>query len=288
MFRCRSEVFRCLYFGAASRHACGRAFAAGARAGAPALGCICVRVISPLRKHRWAYHVCAGGCACKRGHFLWLRPVRPPHLPIVARRARAARARGARQGHGLHEGEGAPRVARPVHALGDPVRPIPPRRRRARLRRCRRCAAARGDGGVAGRRPRPSPARAWLARAADRRALGVGRSRPARPHSWRAGPRTTPSSRRCRRRPTGRASRHCEFSRRRARTAPPMRRRVVGLVVSTRARRARLGTCVCAYVCIRVRACAECSPAWAWACACACARDGGRASGGRRQGATFF
>jgi hypothetical protein len=52
------------------------------------------------------------------------------------------RARGARQGHPVHEGEGAPRVARPVQALTVSVRPAPPRRR-ARWRRCRRCAAAR-------------------------------------------------------------------------------------------------------------------------------------------------
>ncbi len=50
-------------------------------------------------------------------------------LPIVARRARAARARGAPQVHRLHEGEGAPRVARPVQALEDPVRPAPPNTR---------------------------------------------------------------------------------------------------------------------------------------------------------------
>ncbi len=35
---------------------------------------------------------------------------------------------------------------------------------------------------VVGRRP--SPAHAWLARAADRRAVGAGRRRPARPHGW--------------------------------------------------------------------------------------------------------
>ncbi len=35
-----------------------------------------------------------------------------------------------------------------------------------------------GGGGVAGRRPKPSPARAWLARAADRRAFAVGPEPP--------------------------------------------------------------------------------------------------------------
>jgi hypothetical protein len=69
-----------------------------------------------------------------------------PRLPIVAGRARAARAYGSRQDHLLHEGEGAPRVARPVQALGATVRPAPAcRRRRARSRRCRRSAAARRD-----------------------------------------------------------------------------------------------------------------------------------------------
>ncbi len=60
----------------------------------------------------------------------------------------------------------------------------PPLRRRARSRRCRRC----GRWGRAARRwmrrrrcwssAAPSPARAWLARASDRRV--VNRSRPAR------------------------------------------------------------------------------------------------------------
>jgi hypothetical protein len=54
------SIFRRMYFGAASRRACARAVAAGARAGAPALGCICLRVQSPLRTHRCAYHAC--GC----------------------------------------------------------------------------------------------------------------------------------------------------------------------------------------------------------------------------------
>ncbi len=35
-----------------------------------------------------------------------------------------------------------------------------------------------GGGGVAGRRPRPSPAHAWLARAADRRAVRGGPEPP--------------------------------------------------------------------------------------------------------------
>jgi hypothetical protein len=48
-----------------------------------------------------------------------------PRPRIVARRARDARVRGSRQVHHLHEGGGAPRVARPVQALGDPVRLAP-------------------------------------------------------------------------------------------------------------------------------------------------------------------
>jgi hypothetical protein len=56
------SIFRCMHFGAASRRACGRAVAAGARAGAPALGCISLRVQLPLRTHRWAYHAHAGAC----------------------------------------------------------------------------------------------------------------------------------------------------------------------------------------------------------------------------------
>jgi hypothetical protein len=185
-----------MYFGAASRHACGRAFAAGARAGTPALGCICLRVRSPLRMHRCVYHVGAGVCAM-RGDFLWLRPRSAPRPSMVARRARAAHARGARQVHRLHEGDGAPRVARPVQALGGTVRPTPPRRRLARSRRCRRCAAARGaavpgrraaprgvgcgGGGVAGRRPRPSPAwHGWHARPTGAREGWAGAARRGR------------------------------------------------------------------------------------------------------------
>jgi hypothetical protein len=104
--------------------------------------------------------------------------------PIVARRARAARARGARQVHLLHEGEGAPRVARPVQALGVAVRPAAPpppcafaavpalrccawrcragrwgraaRRWMRRRRRCRSSAAAEPCARMAGARGRPA------------------------------------------------------------------------------------------------------------------------------------
>jgi hypothetical protein len=66
--------------------------------------------------------------------------------------------------------------------------PRPPPRAASRACRAGRWAAPRGvgcgGGGVASRRPRPSPARACLAPAADRRALGVGPSRSGRPHGW--------------------------------------------------------------------------------------------------------
>ena len=61
---------------------------------------------------------CVRACAVT---FLWLYPSEPMSVHCAA-----ARARGARQGHRLHEGDGAPGVARPVQALGDPVRPAPP------------------------------------------------------------------------------------------------------------------------------------------------------------------
>jgi hypothetical protein len=172
-----------MYFGAASRRACGRAVAANARAGAPALGCICLTVQSPLRTHRCAHHAC--GCVFRA-------------------------------------------CAVSFHGFG----PFDPTS-------AHRCAA-------------------W-------------------PHGWRAGARPTPSSRRCRRRPTGRTSRHCECPRRRAHAAAPMRRRGVGRVVSARAPDVHdwvhVCACICVYaavhacVCVHMRACAECIPAWASACA---------------------
>jgi hypothetical protein len=132
--------------------------------------------------------------------------------------------------------------------------------------RCRRCAAARGAAALgAGAEPRGVGCTGARS--------GVGRSRPARPHGWRAGTRAAPSSRRCRRRPTGRTSRHCECRRRRAQAAPPMRRRGVGRVVSARAPDVHdwvhVCACICLYVavhahvCIRMRACADCVPACA-------------------------
>ncbi len=171
--------------------------------------------------HRWAHHARAGVRGCMRGLLPWLRPMsrggRGPHAP-----------RGAWQVHRPHEGAGAPRVARPVQALGVPVRPAPAAAAAVRVRdgagaALRRVALPRrgaglaprgvgcGGGGVAGRRPTVEPrARMAGARGPTGARSGEGRSRPARPHGWRAGKRLTPSSRRCRRRPTGRASRHCE------------------------------------------------------------------------------
>jgi hypothetical protein len=91
-----------------------------------------------------------------------------PRLSMVARRARAARARGARQAHLLHEGEGTPRVARPVHALGGTVRRA---RRAAALRVCggpgaalRCCACAAAPRAGLRRGPEPPGAAARLAR----------------------------------------------------------------------------------------------------------------------------
>jgi hypothetical protein len=115
---------------------------------------ICLRVQSPFRMHRCVYRAHARVCAC-----------------MVARRARAARARGARQEHRRHEGEGAPRVARQQHAAGSPVRPAA---RRRPSPRCRACAAA----------PRARPHRAAaspvVGRGRHRARTAGARGRPAR------------------------------------------------------------------------------------------------------------
>ncbi len=122
-----------------------------------ACGCACVRMC--VRACAVSFHGIGRCCAAGSGR---------TRMPC------------ARQVHRLHEGEGASRVARPVQALGVPVRPAP--------------AAAvrvRGGGGAAllpralphlalGHTARPSPAHAWLARAArPARGTGWGRSRPA-------------------------------------------------------------------------------------------------------------
>jgi hypothetical protein len=46
------------------------------------VGCICLRVRSPLRMHRCVCHAHAGVCVCMRGDFPWLRRVRPHVCPL--------------------------------------------------------------------------------------------------------------------------------------------------------------------------------------------------------------
>ncbi len=169
----------------------GRAVVAGARAGASALGAASASGYN----HRCASQAHAGVCACMRGLLCMASARSAPRPSLVARRARAARARGARQVHLLHEGEGAPRVARPVQALGGTVRPaLAAAAAAVRDRggagaaiaavpalRCCACAAAPGagphhaalvcgGGGVAGRQPRARMAGA--------------RGRPTRDKGW--------------------------------------------------------------------------------------------------------
>ncbi len=180
------SIFRYVYFGAASRRACGRAVIASAPAW--------VASASGYNHRSERIGVCitrnAGVCACMRGLLSMASARSSPRPSIVARRARAARARGARQAHRKHEGEGAPRVARQVHALVLIVRPRRALGRFARSRRCWRCAAARGAAA-----PCAGPHHAALdaaaaalpvARpAAEPRARTAGaRGRPARGQGW--------------------------------------------------------------------------------------------------------
>ncbi len=186
-----------MYFGAASRRACGRAVAAGARAGAPAwltsasgYSRRSERIGVPITRMRVCLRACVAtfhGC----GAF----DRTSAHCCTAGA---GARARGARQVHPLHEGEGAPRVARPVQALGATVRPPPPPPPPcafAAVRALRRCACAAAPGAgphraasdaaaavlpVVGRRPSPR-AHGWHPRPTGARE-GVGPSRPARPH----------------------------------------------------------------------------------------------------------
>ena len=174
------------------------------------MGDICLRY-----NHRSVCLSGACGCVCVHAWRLSVASTVRAHVCPFCAAGAAARARGAGQGHRLHEGEGAPGVARPVQGLGVPVRPARgPAALRVRggagaallprtlLRRAlgRRHAALDAAAAALPVAPAAEPARAWLEPAADRRALGVGRTRPAR---WRAGTRPTPSSWRCRRRPTG-------------------------------------------------------------------------------------
>ncbi len=244
-----------------------------------------------------------------RGDFPWLRPVRP-HVRPSSRggrgRTRARCAAGPSTARRFRRSPSRSASASSWWACASRARR---RRRRARSRRCRRGAAARGaavpsagaeprcvgcgGGGVAGRRPSAEPrASARLARAADRLASGVGRSRPARPHGGRAGTRPTPSSRRCRRRSTGRASSTCECPRRRAHTAPPSAPTRGGRRAA-RAPDVHDWVHVCVHMCVRSSACV-CLRTYArmrrlrssvgvGVCVCVCAP-----SGGRRATATFI
>ncbi len=200
----------------------------------------------------------------------WMSSARSTRPPIVARRARAASARGARQDHRLHEGEGAPRLARKVHELGVPVRPAPPSRRLARSRRCRRCAAPRalprrvlgrttrrwrcGGGGVAGRRPRRAPrAHGWRARPTGAR---PGRAGAAR----RGGTGGAQGGKRHRARSAAGGGRlafpeEIVSAPAAALTRPRRCADAWRAVSGARTRRARLGTCVSAYVCVRSSEC---------------------------------
>ena len=147
----------------------------GCARGRARVGCICLRVQAPLRMHRCVYHAHAGCVRACVVSFCGFGAFEPTSADCRAAGA-AAHACGAPQGHLLHEGEGATRVARPVQALGGPVRPTA---RCARLRRCRRllfgrvrCRAGRraasrgvgcGGGGVAGSSAAAEP-RARMAR----------------------------------------------------------------------------------------------------------------------------
>ncbi len=186
----------------------------GCARGCARVGCICLGVQSPFRMHRCAYHVQACVCVCVQcvAPFLWLRPVRP-HICSLLRGGRGPHARVVR---------GRDISSTKVTALPDflcrcklleelCVPPAAAVRVRggagAALLRAR-CRAGRratprgvgcGGGGVAGRRPRRAPrTHGWRARPTGARS-GWARARDG------LGARATPSSRRCRRRPTGRA-----------------------------------------------------------------------------------
>jgi hypothetical protein len=113
-----------------------------------------------------------------------------PRLPIVARRARPHASAVLRQVYRPYEGEGAPRVARPVQALGGTVRPAPaaapPRAFAAVPAPC--CCAWRCRAGRWGRTTRRWMRRRWRCRssaAAEACALMAGaRGRLARVRGW--------------------------------------------------------------------------------------------------------
>ncbi len=174
------SIFRHVYFGAAPRRACGSALAAGAR------GCARVGLTSASgcsrRSERTGVPITRMRvCACNAWRLLWLRPVRP-HVRPSSRggcgpHARAVRGRYiySTKVRALPEWLGRCKL---LEGLCVPRPPPPPCAFAAvpALRCCAwRCRAGAlvpaprgvgcGGGGVAGRRPRPSPARAWLARA---------------------------------------------------------------------------------------------------------------------------
>ncbi len=184
------------------------------------MGCISLRVQSPLRMHRCVHHAHACVCACNP----WRLSIASARFAPKVRRwsrggcgphARAVRGRDISwtKVKALPESLGQckllvglcvprPPPPPPVRVCGGAgaallrmalPRRAPGRAARRWMRRRWRCRSSAAQ----------SPARAWLARAAVRRVSGAGRSRPARPHGGRAGGRPTPSSRRCRRRPSG-------------------------------------------------------------------------------------
>ena len=238
--------------------------------GCARVGCICLRVQSPFGVSITCMRVCVRACVATSCGF-------GPFVPTSAHcraAGAAARAWGARQGHLLHEGEGAPRVARPVQALGGTVRPAPAAAAAdARSRRCRRCAAARGAAapGRWGRTPRRWMRRRRRCRSsatAEPRARTAGAcGRPARVKGWaraaRRG-RTVGAQVRGRHRARGAAGggrlaepQDSVSAAAAALTpAPPMRRRGVGRVVSARAPDVHDWVHVCVHMCVRGSACA--------------------------------
>jgi hypothetical protein len=183
-----------MYFGATSRRACGRAVAAGARAGAPVFGCIGLRVQSPLRTRRWAYHAHA-----MRGLLSMASARSPPRLPIVARRvrphARAVRGRSISftKVQALPEWLGqcklletlcVPRRAAAVRVCGGAGAALLTRGAAAPGAGAAPLGVGCGGGGVAGRRLSAEPTHAWLARAADRPAVRGGPEPPGAAARW--------------------------------------------------------------------------------------------------------